>query len=161
LPRQKSSKLTSAEFKSALRTNGFAALPGSRDFLDVQAKGQLVRIPGVVDARRRLRRRETLAALLAARIRRRAQETKEDAARAAQSALAASLAPVCLPPPRGGLEGAAAIHQLADDFIVMQSRSEGAEFKHMLRLGWTAEQLTTYADDARALADTRQNGVFA
>jgi hypothetical protein len=157
----KTSELTPTEFKAALRTNGFAALPGSRDFLDVQAKGQLVRIPGVIDARRRLQRRETLAALLAARIRRRAQEARDAARKAAQSDLAASLAPVCLPPPRGGLDGANAIHQLADDFIVMSTRNDGADMYGLLRLGWSRAQLTEYGDDARALADVRQNGAFA
>lgn len=107
---------------------------------------------------KRLNRQATLDALKADR------KARQDAAKAAEALqiererIAERIAPTALPAPRASLEGAAAIAQLADDFIIIATRSEGAALPDLLRMGWRKSQVFEHTDAARSLAYSRQNG---
>jgi hypothetical protein len=60
-----------AEFRRRLKANGFAYVPQTRGFIDLQRGGRhFERLRGTYDERGRLKCGETLAALLAARAKR-------------------------------------------------------------------------------------------
>jgi hypothetical protein len=146
-----------------LKLNGFAQLRGGY-FLDLRAPRaarETARHEGVRDARRRLNRRATVDALLAARAEREAAAAAADAAQAERERIAASIAPVVLPPARSGLKGAAAIAQLADDFITITTTAEGADLHALERMGWRRAQIFEHTAAARTLAYSRQDGVPA
>ncbi|WP_262048631.1 phospholipase [Bradyrhizobium sp. Bra78] len=151
--------LSAAAFDQQLKLLGFFQIRAEGRFADVRAKGCPRTEP--VMRGKRLDRQATLNALLAAR------KSRQDAASAAEAAqvererIAAQIAPAALPAARAALEGPAAIAQLADDFIVISTRSEGAALPDLVRMGWRKSQIFEHADAARALAYSRQNGAAA
>lgn len=148
--------LSAADFVLQLRLHGFMHLRAEGRFADVRAKGCPRTEP--VMRGRRLDRQATLDAL------QRDRKARQDAAAAAEAVqiererIAALIAPAALPAARAGLEGAAAIAQLADDFIVLTTRSDGAALPDLMRMGWRKSQIFEHTDAARSLAYSRQNG---
>lgn len=155
----KPTDLSAADFALQLKLHGFLHLRAEARFADVRAKG-CPRTEAVMRGKR-LDRQATLDALLAAR------KARQDAAEAAEALqiererVAETIAPRALPAARAGLEGAAAIAQLADDFIVISTRSDGADLHDLVRMGWRKSQVFEHADAARTLAYARQNGAAA
>lgn len=148
--------LSAADFALQLKLHGFLHLRAEGRFADVRAKGCPRTEP--VMRGKRLNRQATLDALIAAR------KARQDAAAAAEAIqiererVAETIAPRALPSARGSLVGADAIAQLADDFIVISTRSEGAALPDLVRMGWRKSQVFEHADAARMLAYSRQNG---
>lgn len=148
--------LSAADFALQLRLHGFMQLRAEGRFADVRAKGCPRTEP--VMRGKRLNRQATLDALLTDR------KARQDAAAAAEAVqiererIAALIAPAALPAARASLEGAAAIAQLADDFIVLTTRSDGAALPDLMRMGWRKSQIFEHTDAARSLAYSRQNG---
>lgn len=160
MPR-KPADLSAAEFNRQIKLQGFAAVGATGGFIDLTRKGeQLQRLEGVREGRG-LKRRETLAALLAGRAKRKAADARVDRARAKRERIAAAIAPVAVSPVREGLSGPAAIAQLAEDFVVQSTRSEGVVFSDLLLMGWNAEQIREHEQAARLLAYRRQERVLA
>lgn len=105
--------------------------------------------------RGRLQRRETLVALKAWRAE---HETRLAASAALQQqrlALAERLAPQVVPGCRADLTEAAAIAQLADDYLTRAAGYGSIDFKSLIQMGWSAAQLREHGDAARALADRK------
>ena len=161
MPRRisKPTDLSASDFSLQLKLNGFLHLRGEGRFADVRAKGCPRTEP--VMRGKRINRQATLDALLADR------KTRQDAAAAAEALqiererVAETIAPTALPAARASLEGAAAIAQLADDFITITTRNEGAALPDLVRMGWRKSQVFEHADAARNLAYSRQNGAAA
>jgi hypothetical protein len=151
--------LSPKQFRDALLDHGFAFLGRATDlFIDIRhpKRGTLK----AVKAGGKILRRETFAALLAARTTAEIEKAQAIAERARIERVAGAIAPTALPPCRADLTDAAAIAQLADDFIVSATRAEGVAWGDLIRMGWNAEQLKTHADAARAVADRRQSLVL-
>lgn len=154
MPRQ--SDLAAADFALQLKLHGFLHLRAENRFADIRAKG-CPRTEPVLRGKR-LDRQATLDALL------RDRKARQDAAAAAEAIqiererIAETIAPTALPAARASLEGAAAIAQLADDFITITTRNEGAALPDLLRMGWRKSQVFEHTDAARSLAYSRQNG---
>lgn len=148
--------LSAADFALQLKLHGFLHLRAEGRFADVRAKG-CPRTDAVMRGKR-LDRQGTLDALL------RDRKVRQDAAAAAEALqiererVAETIAPTALPAARASLEGAAAIAQLADDFITITTRNEGAALPDLLRMGWRKSQVFEHTDAARNLAYSRQNG---
>ncbi|MBR1170509.1 phospholipase [Bradyrhizobium liaoningense] len=148
--------LSAKDFDAQLKLHGFFQVRAENRFADVRIKGMPRTEP--VMRGRRIDRLATLEALLAAR------KAHHDAAAAAEAVqiererIAETIAPTALPAARAGLAGAAAIAQLADDFITITTRNEGAALPDLMRMGWRKSQLFEHADAARTLAYSRQNG---
>lgn len=158
--------LSAAEFKRELKTHGFLKLSLEGTFSDIRARGcppiePVMRARGNGKPGKRLDRRATLAALHAARAARDALAAASAAERERQAQIAASIAPIAMPAPRDGLEGSAAIAQLADDLVVSHTRNEGVTSADLTRMGWRRRQLDELLEPARSLAYSRQNGVAA
>ncbi|MBW7966770.1 phospholipase [Bradyrhizobium sp. BR 10261] len=151
--------LSATDFALQLKLHGFLHLRAEGRFADVRAKG-CPRTDPILRGKR-IDRQATLDALL------RDRKARQDAAAAAEGLqiererVAARIAPQALPAARAGLEGSAAIAQLADDFITITTRAEGASIPDLVRMGWRKSQIFEHADAARALAAERQNGVAA
>ncbi|MCW2086694.1 UNVERIFIED_ORG: hypothetical protein M2193_008869 [Bradyrhizobium japonicum] len=151
--------LSAAAFDQQLKLHGFFQIRAERRFADVRAKGCPRTEP--VMRGKRLDRQATLDALL------RDRKARQDAAAAAEAVqiererIAAMIAPPALPAARASLEGAAAIAQLADDFIVLTTRSDGAALPDLMRMGWRKSQIFEHTEAARSLAYSRQNGAAA
>lgn len=151
--------LSPSDFALQLKLHGFLHLRGEGRFADIRAKGCPRTEP--VMRGRRIDRQATLDALVAAR------KARQDAAAAAEALqiererTAETIAPTALPPARATLDGAAAIAQLADDFITITTRNEGAALPDLMRMGWRKSQVFEHADAARSLAYSRQNGAAA
>jgi DNA invertase Pin-like site-specific DNA recombinase len=148
--------LSPKQFRDALLDHGFAWLTPIGRYIDIRQ-----RVPGrylapVKDARGRILRTRTLAALLAARAEVEAAQEVIRAANARRQAIAAKIAPHVLPPCRADLTGTRAIAQLADDFILGTTTAEGIDFKSLINKGWSASQLREHAEAARAVADRKQ-----
>lgn len=148
--------LTAAAFDTQLRLHGFFRIPAEGQFADVRAKG-CPRIAPVMSGKR-INRQATLNALLAARKARQEVAAAHEAAQAERERVARLIAPQAIPAARAGLEGPAAIAQLADDFITITTRNEGAALPDLVRMGWRKSQIFEHADAARSLAYSRQNG---
>jgi hypothetical protein len=102
-----------------------------------------------------VRRIETLAALKVG-----APNTKRASPPAPRSSSSASrwpqrLAPQSMPGCRADLTDAAAIAQLADDFLIRAACFGDVEFKALIQMGWSAAQLREHGDAARAVADRK------
>ncbi|WP_456622173.1 phospholipase [Bradyrhizobium sp. P5_C12] len=151
--------LSAADFALQLKLHGFMHLRAEGRFADVRAKGCPRTEP--VMRGRRLNRQETLDALLKDRKGRQEAAAAAEAVQIERERVAETIAPRALPAARAGLEGAAAIAQLADDFIVISTRSEGAALPDLVRMGWRKSQIFEHADAARTLAYSRQNGAAA
>lgn len=147
--------LSAAEFRRQLAQQGFSFLPLSVEFVDRWNRGG-PRIAAIKRGRG-IDRRATLEALQAARAAAQAREAAVEAKRAERERTAAAIAPHVLPPCRADLDGAAAIAQLADDFLIGTTLAEGISFKSLIYKGWRAAQLRAYADEARSVADRRQS----
>jgi hypothetical protein len=151
--------MSAAAFDQQLKLHGFFHIRAENRFADVRARG-CPRTEAVMRGSR-IDRQATLDAL------QRDRKARQDAAAAAEAVqiererVAGLIAPVALPAARAGLEGAEAIAQLADDFIVLTTRSDGAAFPDLMRMGWRKSQLFEHADAARNLAYSRQNGAAA
>lgn len=151
--------LSAADFALQLKLHGFLHLRAEGRFADVRAKG-CPRTEPILHGRR-IDRQRTLAALL------RDRKARQDAAAAAEALqiererTAETIAPTALPAARASLEGAAAIAQLADDFITITTRNEGVALPDLLRMGWRKSQVFEHTDAARSLAYARQNGATA
>lgn len=151
--------LFKADYEASLARNGFHFDKRIGRFFDLWAAGvPKALIPPVRTSRGHILRRETIAALLKARADQDAKLAAAEALRAEQERVAASIAPRCLPPPRGALNGAEAVAALADDFITITTRDDGAAVNDLMRLGWRKTQIFQHADAARALAYSRQGG---
>lgn len=158
--------LSAAEFKRELKTHGFLKLSLEGTFSDSRARGcprtaPVMRALGNGKQGRRIDRRATLAALHADRAARQAQAAATAEILERQAQLAATLAPVAMPAPRDGLEGSAAIAQLADDLVTAHTRAEGVTSADLTRMGWRRRQIDELLEPARSLAYSRQNGVAA
>lgn len=154
--------LTPREFRDAVEKLGFAWLGGSVDkFVDRKFPKPGQYIAMVRGERRRPRYAATLEALKAARSKAEQAKAALEAERARKAQIAARLAPVALPADRASLEGPAAIHQLAEDFRTIATRSEGVTWRDLIVLGWKASQLAEHSDAARQLGYRRENGVAA
>ncbi|TFV34640.1 phospholipase [Bradyrhizobium frederickii] len=155
-PQAKPKDLSAADFALQLKLHGFLHLRAEGRFADVRAKGCPRTEP--VMRGKRLDRQATLDALL------RDRKARQDAAAAAEALqiererTASLIAPQALPAARASLEGAAAIAQLAEDFITITTRNEGAALPDLVRMGWRKSQVFEHADAARNLAYSRQNG---
>lgn len=115
----------------------------------------------VKDGRGRIQRRATLESLKAARA---AFETERAGKRAEElraAALLERIVPTALPPARAALDGADAIHQMAEDMRTIATRSDGVTAFDLRRVGWTAAQITAHGEAARELGYARENGVAA
>lgn len=151
--------LSAADFTLQLKLQGFLHLRAEGRFADVRAKG-CPRTEAVMRGKR-IDRQATLDALM------RDRKARQDAAAAAEALqiererMAETIAPTALPPARASLQGAAAIAQLADDFITITTRNEGAALPDLMRMGWRKSQVFEHADAARSLAYSRQNGAVA
>ncbi|MFK4622535.1 hypothetical protein ABIF50_005841 [Bradyrhizobium diazoefficiens] len=148
--------LTAAAFDQQLKLHGFFHIRAEGRFADVRAKGCPRTEP--VMRGKRLNRQATLDALLTDRKARQDAAAAADAVQIERERIAALIAPAALPAARAGLEGAAAIAQLADDFIVLTTRSDGAALPDLMRMGWRKSQIFEHTDAARSLAYSRQNG---
>lgn len=151
--------LTAAAFDQQLKLHGFFHIRAEGRFADARAKGCPRTEP--VMRGKRLDRQATLDALIAARTARAEALAAAEAVQIERERVAGLIAPVALPAARGALEGAAAIAQLADDFIVIATRSEGAALPDLMRMGWRKSQVFELLDAARSLAYSRQNGAAA
>jgi hypothetical protein len=151
--------LTASAFDQQLKLHGFFHIRAEGRFADARAKG-CPRTEPVLRGKR-IDRKATLDALIAARKGRQDALATAEAAQIERERVAALIAPRALPAARAGLDGAEAIAQLADDFIVLTTRSEGAALPDLLRMGWRKSQVFEHADAARALAAERQNGLVA
>ncbi|MDP1866963.1 MAG: phospholipase [Bradyrhizobium sp.] len=150
------------EFRNALNENGFAYLGRTVDkFVDIRFPKAGRYFEPVKDARKRTLRRETLARLMAARHSAETEAAQTAAEAARKQAVAAAIAPAAHPPCRASLTDAAAIAQLADDFVLQSTRAEGVVRFDLILLGWQPSQLDAHADAARMLAYQRQEGVAA
>lgn len=154
-----STDLSAADFALQLKLYGFLHLRTEDRFADVRAKGCPRTAP--VMRGKRINRQGTLDALLAARKARQDAVAAQEAAQAERERMAGLIAPQAMPGARAGLEGPAAIAQLADDFITITTRNEGAALSDLMRMGWRKSQIFEHADAARTLAYSRQNGVAA
>ncbi|MEY9110426.1 hypothetical protein ABH999_006622 [Bradyrhizobium yuanmingense] len=155
----RSTDLSSADFALQLKLHSFLHLRAENRFVDVRAKGCPRTAP--VMRGKRIDRQGTLDALLAARKTRQDDAAAKEAAQAERERVAGLIAPQAIPGARAGLEGPAAIAQLADDFITITTRNEGAALPDLVRMGWRKSQIFEHADAARTLAYSRQNGVAA
>lgn len=154
--------LTPREFRDAVAELGFAYLGGSVDkFVDRKFRKAGQYIDMVRGERRRPRYAATLAALKAARSAAERASAALEAERARKAKIAATLAPVALPADRASLQGEAAIHQLAEDFRTIATRSEGVTWRDLMVLGWQPAQITEHTEAARQLGYARENGVAA
>ncbi|QDP20696.1 phospholipase [Bradyrhizobium cosmicum] len=148
--------LTATAFDQQLKLHGFFHIRAEGRFADVRAKGCPRTEP--VMRGKRIDRQATLAALLAARNARAEAAAATEAVQIERERVASLIAPVAMPPARASLDGAEAIAQLADDFIVLTTRSDGAALPDLLRMGWRKSQVFEHTDAARNLAYSRQNG---
>lgn len=158
-PRQ-TSDITARDFRDALRQHGFVEHALIDRFSDSR-NPKAGTVKPVRTAKGKLKRRLTLDRLLTAR---QAAEAEQAAARADQQRreqTAASIAPHVLPPCRADLTGPAAIAQLADDFVLALTTSEGITHQALIQKGWRSAQLAEHAEAARTLADRRQTLVLA
>ena len=151
--------LSAADFALQLKLHGFLHLRAEGRFADVRAKGCPRTEP--VMRGKRLNRQATLHSLLKARKARQDAAAAQEAAQAERERVAGLIAPLAIPGARAGLEGPAAIAQLADDFITITTRNEGAALPDLMRMGWRKSQIFEHADAARTLAYSRQNGAPA
>lgn len=155
-PQAKPKDLSASDFALQLKLHGFLHIRAEGRFADVRAKG-CPRTETVMRGKR-IDRQGTLDALM------RDRKARQDAAAAAEALqiererIAETIAPAALPAARASLEGAAAIAQLADDFITITTRNEGAALPDLLRMGWRKSQVFEHTDAARNLAYARQNG---
>jgi hypothetical protein len=162
LARRSTPDLTPREFRDLLLDNAFAYLGGSVDrFIDLMHPKARRYIHPVKDGRGRMQRQATLASLKAAREAYEAELAKRRAAELHAAALLERIVPTALPPARAALEGAAAIHQMAEDFRTMVTRDAGVTAYDLRRVGWTAAQISAHAEAARELGYARENGVAA
>jgi len=163
--KRKSSKqqdLTKPEFADLLHKHCFAYLGGSVDrFVDLRHPKARRYVYPVKDKKGRMLRRDTLAALLAARAAYEAELAGEETKRQEVIALAERLAPTALPTDRASLEGPAAVHQMAEDFRTIVTRSDGVTRRDLRLVGWRDEQITAHAEAARELGYARECGVAA
>lgn len=162
MPRANAADLSPSEFRRALSELGFAYLGFSVDkYVDLKFPRRGRYVDPVRGPRKRMLRRRTLEALQAARSKHERERQAVDAIRARQAATAARLAPRAAPVDRATLANAAAIHQLAEDFRIMATASEGVTFKDLILAGWSREQIIAYGDDARRLGYARESGAAA
>lgn len=144
------------EFRDALVDNGFAYLGRSVDkYVDIRMPRPGRLFEPVTNAKRQTLRRETLAALLAGRAEIAEAQRLIRAVNDRRQAIAARIAPVAVPPCRADLNGAVAIAQLADDYLVRLASAGSVDFKGLIQMGWSAAQLREHADAARAVADRK------
>lgn len=154
--------LSPIEFRHALLDHGFAYLGAAVDlYVDLRFPKPGHYLASVRDSRRRILRRETLDALLADRATSETAKKAADAVRMRQEKIAATIAPVALPPIRANLADAAAVAQLADDFVMQSTRSDGVVFADLKLMGWRDEQIRQHSPAARILAYRRQETVLA
>jgi hypothetical protein len=151
--------LSAADFALQLKLHGFMHLRAEGRFADVRAKGCPRTEP--VMRGKRLNRQATLDALIRDRAARKDAAAAAEAVQIERERVAETIAPRALPAARASLEGAAAIAQLADDFITITTRSEGAALPDLVRMGWRKSQVYAWLEPARTLAYARQNGADA
>jgi len=152
--------LSPIEFRNALTDHGFVHLPGLDRYVDIQSRQVGRYLEPVKNAGKTLRR-ATIAALLAARAERNQAQTLIRAANDRRQKLAGKIAPQVLPPCRADLKAAAAIAQLADDYLSRLASAGCVGFGDLLQMGWSADQLKQHGDAARAVADRKQSMVLA
>lgn len=149
------------EFRHALVDQGFCWLTPIGQYIDIRHPRPGRYLAPVTDTRGRILRQKTLDALLAWRTEAEAEKARDTREAARRQAIAEAIAPCALPVARSSLQGAEAVAQLADDFIVASTRADGVVKADLLRMGWLAEQLREHAETARAVAYRRQEGVAA
>ncbi|MBR0687301.1 phospholipase [Bradyrhizobium manausense] len=162
MPRRSRSDLSPREFRDALLDNAFAYLGGSVDrFVDLMHPKARRYVHPVKDGRGRMQRRATLEALKAARAAFEAELAAKRLEEIRAAALLERIVPTALPPARASLEGAQAIHQMAEDLRTMATRGDGVTAFDLRRVGWTNAQISAHVDAARELGYERENGVAA
>lgn len=161
MARQKPSDLSPVEFRNALVDNGFAYLGRSVDrYVDIRHRRPGRYLEPVKNAKKRILRRETFAALLAWRAEAEAEKAAAMAVAVRHAAVASAIAPRAAPVARASLtDPAAAVAQLADDFVIHSTRAEGVVRGDLILIGWLPAQLDDHAEAARLLAYRKQEGV--
>lgn len=155
MPRRQ--KLSADDFALLLKVNGFTQLR-SGDVLDLRAgRSSLTpdRMRPILHGRQ-TDRQATFDAMIRLRAARDAEQETRTAALLECERIAAAIAPQVLAPCRADLAGPAAVAQLANDFILHTTRSEGAAWSDMISMGWRPEQLREHADAARIVAQRHQ-----
>lgn len=160
MSRAATSDLSAREFRNLLLDNGFAFLGRGVDaYIDLHHPRR-GRIEAIKEGAR-ICRQATFDALLAARGKAEAEKKATEAMRSKLEAAAARIAPTALPACRADLKGAAAVAQLADDFVTASGTIEGVTFASLIQKGWRATQLNEHGPAARAVADRRQSLMVA
>jgi len=149
------------EFRHSLADHGFAFIRPVNGYVDIYHPVPGRYVPPVTDARGRVCYQATLDLLFATRKADEAVKARAAEEARRQAAIADAVAPKALPVARATLQGPQAIAQLADDFVVASTRSEGVVKADLLLLGWTGEQIEAHAPAARLLAYRRQEGIAA
>lgn len=157
MPRRLSTDMSLDQFRREMKLKRIGYLANVNRFIDLEHRRAKRLILPVTDDHGRLLRAASLQSVLAARAAYEAELAAADAKRESEVALAAKLAPAAVASPRADLTGAAAIAQLADDFIVQATRSDGVAIADLVRMGWSRAQLDAHADAARIVADRRQD----
>lgn len=147
----KTADLCINEFRQRCRAEGFCHIPPARKFIDVKFPRSGYVDP-VMSPRNRMLRKETLEKLLQHRARCEAEARNKLAEMLRKQALCEKLAPHVLPPARTTLSDAPAIRQLAEDMRSAAASVGHATWRGLLALGWSADQLKRYGDQARQTA---------
>lgn len=146
--------LSAAEFKAALRAEGFEFNRATDGFIDLRRPKSIrfQRRMAIRSANGRIQRRETLAMLRKLRAEEQAEAARMAEAKARTDQLIARLAPTALVPPRAGLAGSEAVHRMADDMRQAAAAAGGITEDDLVALGFTRSQVKTLGADARMLA---------
>ncbi|TYL80152.1 phospholipase [Bradyrhizobium cytisi] len=167
MPRQPAQDISKADisesdFKYQLKLHSLAYLPNIRRFLDLMHPKAGRHILPVMDATgRRMMRNASIHSCLAARSAYEAELALKARAEQNKADLAERLAPAAIAPCRADLDGPAAVNQLADDFVLQTTRSDGVVYVDLIRMGWTGAQLKQHTDAARIVAQRRQEKQMA
>ncbi|MBR0855636.1 phospholipase [Bradyrhizobium liaoningense] len=158
MPRQPADDISKTDFAHQCRLHSLAWLPGPNRFLDLrhpEARRHI--LPVMNDAGTHMLREASIRSCLAARAAYEAELAMQVRAEAVKVELAGRLAPAAIAPCRADLDGPAAVNQLADDFIVQTTRSDGVVYVDLIRMGWTGAQLKQHTGAARIVAQRRQD----
>lgn len=154
-----SSTISLSDYRRELRRLGFAWLGGAKQsFADLLHPCPGRYFSAIVDKKKRVRRKETIAGLVAWREKFLAQKRREAEIAALKERVAQTIAPAVIGAARHTLSDAAAIRQLAEDLRSARAANEGPTDRDMLVLGWTKEQLTEFGPLACQTAYALEGG---
>lgn len=162
MPRQPTDDISKSDFAYQLKLHSLAWLPNIRRFIDLRYPKAGRNVLPVMDAEgRHMLRGASITSCLAARAAYEAELAEQARAGQRKADLAEQLAPAAIAPCRADLDGPAAVNQLADDFILQTTRSDGVVYVDLIRMGWTGAQLKQHTDAARIVAQRRQERQIA